>query len=708
MGRRRPDPVLQKVRQLVRKGKRAEAVELLEETLRQNPNHAKARKEYNLHLTNQPFTFEVKEYEELQKIISDFLTSPQALGSMKARALRNLRNRTHYLLQAQAHMLTVIEKKTVQQLRTNINRELQRRRKPAGKVIIILASVVLCLILITGIILFLVKRAESAARTLNQAAEQHCSRAVGLNLLNIHDTGLNRTLDRSVGVAADKLRYHLKATERRIREVDAILYSIEKGEQSVVSQGVHKRAHVGRILKALGADAPPFQLRWNRLLQREKDALQRERISLVEDLMAPLTPPDALTGSPDDDIPILTRRNNLLQQRIDIFQDAEKAFDLPEELIEREVKELAEVKLILKEVVSLRNMLRLLPEAADYETYHQRLASIKTAHYAMSREVQKVCRLLPDLKKIRALMQGHGQKVNPELMQAARTSLLDGGPTFSTAFPATKEQLHLLNELLTNSALKTRLYALTDTAANLHAYSETLPEFRHGKACFLRSALDPERDVFDKKAVEWHNPRAVVQRTLDPRPLHRQLGLHNRTGFHATVNLPKMLTATLQIRGEHIPALARAYVFHYLIRTNDLASEPYLKGLQYAPEMRQTIESFEKLRRECRVRLDGDCWLRRSPEHAAAERRFEKWFNKHHDVDFTKELKRHFGGLMRIAPKFCGYVNEQRKIVLLREYEPGKLFWYLSQNGSMTTSTTGSSLQNPARFSPVFTTEKQF
>ena len=89
MARRKTDPVLQKVRLLVRSGHRREAAAELESAIKLNPNHAKARDELARYLTNKPFSFEEKDYKELQKHITDFVTTPHLLQKKRKSVLKN-------------------------------------------------------------------------------------------------------------------------------------------------------------------------------------------------------------------------------------------------------------------------------------------------------------------------------------------------------------------------------------------------------------------------------------------------------------------------------------------------------------------------------------------------------------------------------------------------------------------------------------------
>ncbi len=706
--RRRPDPVIQKVRQLARSGRRAAAGELLEDTLRQNPNHSKAQEEYRRFLTDRPFTFEERDYEELQSIISSFLTSPQMLSSMRGSSIRKLRKRIHYLQRVQEHMLSIMEKKTLSQLRTNITRELKRRRKPLGKVFIILGILLLILLLIAGSVFFLYKRAGAAAEKLDQANSGIISRAAALNLLKIHDTGLNRTLDRRVGSEADKLRSYLRAQEQRIRECDSLLRELEKSDQSVVKMGVRRRADIERKLKELGTDGAPYMARWAALCEAEKDELNQQRLTLSEELLMPLPPLQELTGEPETDFAELAKRQKILQKRLNIFDDAAEALQLSRSIIEPTVQEFENNKHILAEISQLKNLLQLLPSAHDYDSYRKLLTSWNPQHYASGKKILSIIGRLPELKKLRMLMQEHGQNVKPGLLLAARKSLIEGKASFSADFPASREQLMLLNELLANSALATRLYEHIDTATNERALSEEPVVVRYGRACFPRSQFDPQRDEIARKNVEWHNPTAVVSRTLDPQPLHQRLGLNNRTGFYTNANLPALLTSVFRIEGRDIPALARAYVLHHLIKANNAAKEPILSGMQYAPATRRVFEEFEKLRKSCEVKLDGDCWLQFSARHQAAERRYAHWFAQHREVNFQEELRKNLNSIMQVTPSFCGYINEKGEIILFTPLHKDKLLWYLSEDGAMTASAQGVELKKPLRLSPVFIVEKQY
>lgn len=697
---------MQKLRRLAHNGKRSEAAALLEDTLRSNPSHPKAREELSRYLTNRPFTFEETGYEELQKILSDFLAAPQALNGMRKSAIKRLRKRLHHLEHGLEHLLSTTEKNTILQLRKAISRELQRRRKPINGVVVAIAGGLAFLLLTGGAGFFLWQRSETAADTLETAASRQIQRRQALSLLQIHDTGLNRTMNRRVSAAADKLRADLTARQQRSRELDSILKSIEQGEQTVVGQGVHRRAEIERRLRELGADATPLRIRWAELCRREQGALDQQRLSLAEELMAPLPPGEQLSGNPDVDIQKLSKRRKVLQQRLSIYEDAGAALGLPATLIKPVHQELELLAPLLQEVTRLRNQLQLLPSAHDYDQYRMQLATLPAEHYMPGVRLLEVRNLMPRVNSLRGMMQEHGQNATAELLQAARRSLIEGGPSFSAEFPATKEQLHLLDELLTNTALRTRLIELTGED-NLPAYTEEAPVIRNGRVHFRRSSLDPQHDASRSNREEWLNPQAVWQRELDSRPLYRKLKLDNRTGFASTANIPALITAVMQMESSEAPVLARAYVLDHLLRINSLSSHAILSGMRYAPEMRAAADSFQALRKECNVKLDGNCWLRVSAEHSEAEQKFARWFSRHRKLDFAGELKRNLGALLRVNPRFCGYINEHGVPVLFDEPRKGQLIWYLS-GSAMTTTPWGAELQAPRRLSPVFSMERTF
>ena len=704
MARRKTDPVLQKLRRLARSGQRFEAASLLEQTIQVNPKHTKAREELARYLTGKPFSFEEAEYKELQSILREFLTGPQKLSNMSIGVLKKLKHRTCYLEKALARMLSSSDTRTLCQLRAAIARERQRRRRPLGKLSLGIAAG-LTVILTTGVAAYLLwQRASTAADIMSEACN-HFQRAKAHKLLQVHDTGLNRTLNRRVGEQADKLRMLIRSSERQAQELDAILRSIESGKQSVVGQGVRRRSHIERLLKALGGDAEALQIRWAALCSKEQSALNQQRLSLVEELMSPLPDWQGVQGNPEEDISLLNNRMKTLQQRILIYEDAAEALNLPESSIAPAREEIQKNQNILDEISAYRHLLRMLPAARDYGQYRQLLHSFSPEHYLPAISLMGICNILPDETNLRGMMQEHGHDLPPGVLLAARGSLVEGKPSFSADFPATAEQLHLINELVTNSALNTRLYELTNTAENLHAYSEELPQIRHGRACFNRSALDPERELAENKYIEWQNPNSVVSRTLDPRPLHRELEFNKQSAFSTVVNLPETMTRLLQHQHPDVPVLAKAYIFHHLIQINNSGTYPVLRGLRFAPDMRRTLESFEQLRQECGIRLDGNCWLRRTRAHAEAERKFIRWFSKHKKVDFVAELKHNLEALLRVTPQFCGYINEGGEATLFENISEHQIIWYLGKEG-MTTSQWGSPLQAPVRLSPVFIIRK--
>lgn len=705
MARRKADPVLQKLRQLARAGRRREAAGILEEAIRHNPQHAKARDELSRYLRGKPFSFEEKDYAELQTSISDFLRNPHELGQMSRASLKRLRHRTCFQEKALEHMLSQMDRKTLGQLRAGITRELLRRRKFLGKWASAIA-VSLCLsAVLAGGCYFLWKRAEKAAQILETAADSGIRSADALQLLKVHDTGLNRTFNRRIGEQSARLKRLIQLSAQHARELDTILKAIESGKQSVVGQGVRRRALIERRLKELGKDAGELHQRWADLCRKEQAELNQQRLSLVEELMSPVPKWQGMQGNPELDIPLLRARIKQLQQRINIYDDAAETLELPESIIEETKREIVDCEQILAEISRIHQLLILLPAARDYEHYQKMLSSHAPQHYLPYIEMLEVVRHMPTVASVRGMMQEHGQNLPAGLLQNARESLIDGKPSFSRNFPASAEQLHLLDELLTNSALRTRLYELTNVADNLCAYSEKLPQLRYGRACFKRSALDPAHDVADNKTIEWQNPHSVVSRVLDPRPLIHALGLDNKTGFASVANLPGVITRLMQHEHPDVPPLAKAYVFHYILQVNNGFSHAMLSGLRYAPEMRRAAESFEQLRQECQVKLDGNCWLQRTPHHAEAERQFARWFRRHRKVDFAGELRKNLSELMNVTPRFCGFIDTNGKPVLFEEVNEGKLVWYLSHN-AMTTTAWGETLQEPMKLSPVFIMKK--
>lgn len=705
--RRKQDPLLQKFRALVKKGQRPAAVAVLDKILQKTPTHAKAREELARYMAGQPFSFEEAEYEELQQLLREYRGNVQKLTGMKSKALKRLHQRFQRLERSQRHTLVALEKKTLSDIITVINRELRRRRPRMGRFFIVTGAAAAVLAGVAGIGLYLWQSAGRAADKLEAAAEEGCSRSTASNLLKIHDTGLNRTLNRRVGIAAEKLRGVMAAKERRAREMDALLRELESNQKAVVSHGLSTVAAIESKLKELKGDAADLHARWAAICKKEQNAISEQRLSLTEELMLPVPPRPALVQDMEKDRQNLQAHRNTLRQRIMKFDTTAEMLQLDEEIIAPARQECAATEKLLEEIAQLKNMLELLPSAHDYSTYRERLAGIKAAEYPLTQELLAVFRQLPTEENMRGMMQEYGQNLPPGLLRAACDSLLEGGPSFSRDFPASPEQLALIDELLTNSALNTRLYELIYTVDNELAYSEEPPALKNKVITFNRSRLDPEHQLAHKRRVEWHTPRAVYSRVLDPRPMFVKLGLDNRTGFTSTANLPRLITTVCQIEKGDIPTLARAYVLEHLLRVNNMSRHAILNGTRFAPEFRKAVEEFNEIRQKCGILLDGNCWLTRTPAHMQAEQRFARWFEKHQKLDFAAEIERNMSTVMKVQPRFCGYINEAGKPVLFARVRQKQLVWYLSAEGAMTATAWGEEITNAVKLSPVFTMEKE-
>ena len=155
--------------------------------------------------------------------------------------------------------------------------------------------------------------------------------------------------------------------------------------------------------------------------------------------MAPLPPGEQLSGNLAEDIQRLQERRKVLLQRQSIFDDAGATLELPETLILPVQNELKLVDAQLNDITQLKNQLELLPSVRDYKQFRSQLEAMQSEHYVHGAELLETRRYIPKVSTLRGMMQEHGQNIPADLLQAARKSLIEGGPSFSTEFPATKE-----------------------------------------------------------------------------------------------------------------------------------------------------------------------------------------------------------------------------------------------------------------------------
>lgn len=695
---RRRNPLTVRIRALLRSQRFDEVRPLLETLQEQDPQHpllatAWQCLETRTPLQEQPLRPTRQTADLLLNDLTAFAAGSANLTRWRAARLRRIcRNN-----KAATHDLPAELRNHLPALRAAARAELRRRFRPwlqRG------AAAVLAIVSLTtlyGLYSHLQERAESAADAMAAALNSGSVRAEKSALL-LHDAGLHRLFCRRVGFTANALRQRLQAQQTRREELESLLTELESGQLRVSALPLHTRTQAARTLEEQGTEAGRLRQRWERCCEQDAQALQQQKAELMEQINAPLPPLPKMIEIPAADIEILQTHLRRLQERAEVLQDAQEAYMVPDALSTPLQCAVADAKDLLAEVEQYRDTAALLPSAHSYGQFLRMLDAATFRLYAPACRMKEQREHLPAEEAVLAAMQayGHGDKETETVSR-----LLQGSPTFHEGTPATAEQVHVMEELFSNSALQQRLWEISAPGKPV-VYAAEEPQLRGDSARIRRSPLDPQKRVADAEYLVWPHPERIWKRCIDTRPL-AEAAMAERETFFASANLPAVLTAVLNAPAPCAPALARAYVYDTLLQVLDLMEDAEAAGMQHSPLLQAHAADFRKQKAAAGVRLDGSCWLRTDAATRRAETRFAAWFREHGGKDYAAEIRRTLTAHLRVEPLYCGYVNEAGTPVFCTLPAEGEPIWQVTEQGLTHAPTADRALP----YTPLFLLRKR-
>lgn len=696
---RRRNPLTMRIRTLLREQRYGEARPLLQELQERDPQHpllaaARLSMENGVPLAAPPNRHALREGAQLQQDLTAFAAGEANLTRWRYAHLRQAcRNNSRA-----ARDLTDEQRALLPALRAAARAELRRRYRPWLQ-----RGLAALLTIATGAVLYgvyahLQERAESAADAMAAALNSGSVRAEKRALL-LHDAGLHRLFSRRVGYTADALRQRLQAQQTRREELETLLTALEAGGQRVSDLPLHTRTTVKQTLAEQGEEAAALKQRWERCCEQDAQALQEQKAELLAQLNAPLPALPAMMELPAADEAALQTHLQQLQQRAELAEDAEEAYEIPETAGKPLQEAVAEAEALLQEVRRYRELTALLPSAHSYDYFRKVLGKYRFERYAPGCRVAERLPQLPDEAAVLASMQAYNHG-GEESELIAR--LLQGSPTFYPGNAATPEQIHVMEELFSNRALRCRLWEMS-TPGKPVVFTEEEPQRRGETVRIRRSGLDPQKRVSDAEYLTWPKPENVWKRCIDTRPL-AEAAMAEREVFFPSANLPAVLTAVLNAPAPCAPALARAYVYDNLLQVLALSVREEATGLRYSPTLREHAAAFRKLKGELDVRLDGVCWLRTDAAARRAEERCADWFRHRSGKDYAAEIRRTLTACLNVAPLYCGYVNEAGEPVFCTDPAEGDRLWYVGENGV----DHGFTATDALPFTPLFLLRKRY
>lgn len=493
----------------------------------------------------------------------------------------------------------------------------------------------------------------------------------------------------------------LQTREERLKSRFSL---IESGEIRVAAMPLSERALIENELTTLPAViSSPLLKRWQNACEREHAALQQQKLDFISKLQRPLPPYPTFTGDPGKDLAACCQQIVELRLRETEFLTAPASYELPPTVIAPVHTRTRELQAATADIRSYQLLRADLKRCRSYTAHIAAIERCGAATaYPPAAERLTIAPLLPPENDVKSSLSSYGYTEPDMAKQTAMVAtLLKGGPTFSATYPATEEQVHMVQDLFTAPSLHTRLYKVT-TADGKTAYSEQPPELDHAdnRVYLTRSDLDPEQNM-DNRQVVLEGIDSVNIVLIDTPPLAAKIKF-GRRDFFLKVNVLKRLNQVLNFRHRDCPALAQAYVYHTLLNLLLQHSEPDLTGLRHSPTLGRHAEEFRSLAQKHRklIHRPGS-WLQDTPATRQAERDFCNWFTRNAGCNYCDEIKQNFGPLARIGLQYSGYIDENGQADLFRELPEGKVIWYMTADG-FKSAPIGTELEAPLPFSPIF------
>lgn len=697
------------LRRYVLSGEKEAARSLLQDMLRSNPEDAEAAAELRRLEQGHPLlcteTQKQRKERQLQEALHALARdveahNPKILAAKHTEELLKLR------ADLKEYLHTISGSKSPAPPGTNaykkaLEHELSRRHKKSVKSRTSIALFLLFVLLgLGGTIWALHNRAVSIAEQLESAwIAQEWEKTEAL--LKATDSGINRLMYPQSGALIAKVRNWQQGCIGRANDLSHQM-QLYKKRDAISSLSLEERAVFLRRIRALPLyHSQELLARWEELCRPEKEKLDMQRDAIVAEIEAAATAPP-LTGDWTQDANLLKKAAANLQRLIATFDSAKDAFDLPAELISPDQNLLLQLQTYLADIEIQKKADMQLRTARTYEQHFKALSGLTPVQYPPALQMAEAGRSLPTAEdicnEVRAYRFKIPRVIPPEVIQA----IVHKGPSFCASYPASLQQLHLMEDIFTGRTLRQKVYEVFRASGEVH-YTDAPPTVTEkNSATFTMSELDPARKVSRSPRIEWENAHAVWSRTLDATPILKVTGI-TRERFFLTANLPDVLARVTTIRDKDCPALAKAYVYHTLLEVMRLHSKkPDILGLRYSPTLQEDIKSFRLVSSRCKLPLSVTCWLSRSAEAMEAESLFARWFDTHADRDYSAEMSRQLSRILRTRPRYIGYVDAAGQPRFREQPAEGSTIWYLSGD-KMLPQPYGKPLQAPAPYSPLFT-----
>lgn len=613
----------------------------------------------------------------------------------------------HLQQELKAHLRAIRDNKSAAPNGTNaykkkLERELGRRRKRSTRARLLMgAAVAAALLVLLTAAIFLQRRAlrieEQLQLSFTAAEWSHTDL-----LLKEADTGIHRLMNPRLGSLVQKVRHWQQAMNSLEAELNRHLTLYEQ-LNAVSTISLKERAEFLRQIHHLPAERMQSLLsRWEQLCRTEKDELDRQRAALLAEMKATEAAADATTHGSDLKQDTETHRRFIsgANAQMTRFADATVALGLPPEPIDRVLQALKQAQLRLQELESLQRLDSLMSAARTLEQHAQALRTASLCpHLPTSYPSLEESLNLPGPELVAADLRAERHHLSPRLHPDVVRAIVDKGPTFTQAYPATPEQVHAMEDIFTSRPLNRRMYEITHPSGQAY-FTDGHPEItEQGTVLFDISEHDPEHSIERTRRREWDNPQEVMIRPVDASLLLRAAGVARDT-FFLSANVQEMLGAITSMQNKACPALAKAYLYHKLLHLLEQHRAPEIASMRFSPTLQADAAAFRRLEARLGIELGPECWLQRTEKVREAEALCEQWFAERKNRDYAGEMSKALLPILREQPHYLGYADLKQQPRYRQALAPDTPVRYYS-GGKLVTAPAGKLSPAPTPFSPI-------
>ena len=321
------------------------------------------------------------------------------------------------------------------------------------------ALVMLCIGTIIGARMYLKQRAEQAAAALSAAIQQK----------NLHelkrakqeaDTKINRffcpDITESLAIAQD-WENAILIEFKKIREIVA---ELETGKRHYAGLTASELQQIDRRVHRLVIGKDDLLPKWQKLYKQETLRLEALKKQLVSQLEASMPKQPVFCGEPDADEAAITQYIQALRLKETEARKLITEYAADTKLLPPIQQAQASARQIKEEIQQMRKLLLALPTFTQYEDYYHSWQQFCPQQYPAAIRLAAAKNTLPLPEDIKYHVQDPTGNYAAQLIKAAEACLVHGQSSFTAAYPATQEQIHIPQDLFTAPSYLYKIYIL--------------------------------------------------------------------------------------------------------------------------------------------------------------------------------------------------------------------------------------------------------